>query len=347
MKRALVITSIYSPNQALKRFAESALKNAIDFYLIGDVKTPKDFSLKECKFYSLTDQAKLPFALSGLLPHNSYTRKNIGYLLAIKNGAEIIFESDDDNFPLDIFFQEKNLNPNAYVLRNKNWVNIYKYFTSENIWPRGFPLDHIKNAIPEISTLEKKSVRCPIQQGLADENPDVDAIYRLTQSLPIYFQGKDDFAVGNGTYCPFNTQSTLFFKEAFPLMYLPSTCNARLTDIWRGLIATRVAWTNDWYILFTKPTVYQERNAHDLMHDFKLEMDLYLHNAKLCEYLNNLDLKSGVNYIEKNMLSCYQKMIELKLIQKEELHLLDAWFNDISRYQERLSQAFENEYTTV
>jgi len=185
-------------------------------------------------------------------------------------------------------------------------------------------------------------VHCPIQQGLANENPDVDAIYRLTQPLPIYFHGEDNFAVGNGTYCPFNTQSTLFFKEAFPLMYLPSTCNARLTDIWRGLIATRVAWTNDWHILFTPPTVYQERNAHNLIHDFKLEIDLYLHNATLCEHLNNLDLKSGIYYLEQNMLSCYQKMIELALIQKKELQLLDAWFSDISRYREEFLHAVED-----
>ncbi len=33
-------------------------------------------------------------------PFNSYNRKNIGYLFAIKNGAKFIYDTDDDNEPL-------------------------------------------------------------------------------------------------------------------------------------------------------------------------------------------------------------------------------------------------------
>ena len=32
-----------------------------------------------------------------ICPENNYARKNIGYLYAIKNGAKLIFETDDDN----------------------------------------------------------------------------------------------------------------------------------------------------------------------------------------------------------------------------------------------------------
>jgi len=58
----------------------------------------------------------------------------------------------------------------------------YKYFTKNNIWPRGFALENIQDNLPKLKNLQM--LNCPIQQGLADENPDIDAIYRLTLPLP-------------------------------------------------------------------------------------------------------------------------------------------------------------------
>jgi hypothetical protein len=329
MKQALVITSIAAPNNALKQFAKACQQHDILFYVIGDKKSPAEFNLPGCEFWSISQQDKLPFQLSKTLPQNSYARKNLGYLLAIQAGTKVIFESDDDNFPKENFFTKKELLQHAHVIKDHGWINIYNYFTKENIWPRGFPLNHIKKATPALNEFAKAKTLCPIQQGLADENPDVDAIYRLTQPLPISFTGQDSIALGNNAWCPFNTQSTIFFEVAFPLLYLPSTCNMRVTDIWKSFVAQRIAWTNNWNILFTPSTVYQERNEHDLMKDFTMEIDGYLQNEALCQALMNLDLKSGEQHIQHNMLVCYEKMLELKLVQKEEMTLLNNWFEDI------------------
>ena len=38
-------------------------------------------------------------------------------------------------------------------------------------------------------------------------------------------------------YSPFNSQNTIWFKEIFPLLYLPVSCSMRATDIIRGLVA--------------------------------------------------------------------------------------------------------------
>lgn len=330
MKKALVITSIYAPNLPLKKFANLCHEKNIHFYLIGDTKTPENFELAHCDYWSIEKQKHLSFALSGKLPFASYSRKNLGYLLAIQNGADLIFESDDDNFPLDNFFANKRLMHDVPLSENHGWINVFKYFTAENVWPRGFPLGEIKNSSPAFDDLAKHPSYCPIQHGLSNDNPDVDAIYRLTQPLPVKFKRGSSVAVGNGSWCPFNTQSTAFFSAAFPLLYLPSTCNARLTDIWRGFIAARILWANQWAVLFTEPTVYQDRNAHDLMVDFKLEVDGYLHNDKLCKTLAALNLKSGEDGIEENMFQCYETMIALGLIQPSELKLLECWFMDLA-----------------
>ena len=83
--------------------------------------------------------------------------------------------------------------------------------------------------------LAVEQVDCPIQQGLADENPDVDAIYRLVLPLPVQFETGRRIALKRGVWSPFNSQNTAWWPDAFPLLYLPAYCSFRMTDIWRKL----------------------------------------------------------------------------------------------------------------
>jgi hypothetical protein len=326
---AVVITSISSPNNALKSIGKGCLKNNNSFSVIGDVKSPPNFSLKGCKFFSLEDQKKLPFKLASKCPANHYTRKNLGYLLAIKEGNEIIVETDDDNIPTGNFWIDRQRFQTAHFIENSGWINVYKYFSQNNIWPRGFPLEFIKNS-PSHQTQYPEIKDCPIQQGLADTNPDVDAIYRMTMELPILFDKRASIALGNNTWCPFNSQNTTWFRDAFPLLYLPSYCNFRMTDIWRSFVAQRICWTCGWHVSFHNATVYQERNEHNLLRDFHDEIPGYLNNGILCATLQELDLKQGTSYIFDNLRICYEKMIKCKWITDErELILLDSWIDDL------------------
>jgi hypothetical protein len=100
---------------------------------------------------------------------------------------------------------------------------------------------------------------------LADENPDVDAVYRMTSLLPRSFRSDRRVVLGAGVWSPFNSQNTTWWADAFPLMYLPEHCPFRMTDIWRSLVAQRIAWENGWNVLFHEPTVRQQRNEHDLL----------------------------------------------------------------------------------
>src|SRR6185369_7426051 len=119
-----------------------------------------------------------------------------------------------------------------------------------NIWPRGFSLNKIKDKPAAITEKNNTDFFCPVQQGLADENPDVDAMYRLIMELPVHFKKRTPVILGLNSICPFNSQNTTWFKQAFPLLYLPSYCSFRMTDIWRSFIAQRICAANGWYILF-------------------------------------------------------------------------------------------------
>jgi hypothetical protein len=80
-------------------------------------------------------------------------------------------------------------------------------------------------------------------------------------------------------------------------------------------------------ILFHDATVWQERNEHNLLADFKDELPGSLNNHLLVEKLESLTLRKGVEHIPENMLACYQVFIDMNLIDKIELDLIHAWIN--------------------
>jgi hypothetical protein len=46
---------------------------------------------------------KLPFNIVHLTPTNSISRKNIGYLFAVLQNAEVIFDMDEYNVPIPVY----------------------------------------------------------------------------------------------------------------------------------------------------------------------------------------------------------------------------------------------------
>lgn len=331
---ALVVTSIASPNRVLRELAAGSLEKGVPFIVVGDAASPVSFALDGCQFYSLEDQVKTGLKFAEKCPTRRYSRKNIGYLIAMQQGAEIIVETDDDNIPYDSFWQARQRQIVAPVVRDGGWLNVYRYFTDALIWPRGLPLNMVNQSLPSWDTLQAQPCDCPIQQGLANDNPDVDAIYRLLLPLPQSFQGDRQVALSTGTWCPFNSQNTSWWKDAFPLMYLPTYCSFRMTDIWRSFVAQAIAWVNDWSILFHEPTVWQERNEHNLMKDFELEIDGYLQNERLCAALAECSLKAGVKNIPENLLVCYEALVNLSLIDPQELNLLQSWLYDMKQFSQ-------------
>ena len=99
MKTAVVVTSISAPNAALRALAEGSSSHGFEFIVCGDTKSPPDFNLKGCRYLSVEDQVKTGLSFAEACPVRTYARKNIGYLLAIRDGAELIVETDDDNLP--------------------------------------------------------------------------------------------------------------------------------------------------------------------------------------------------------------------------------------------------------
>jgi len=329
---ALVVTSISGPNAVLKSLADGAAQHGIPFILIGDSKSPGTFDLPGCEFHGLAAQRELPFAFARLCHERSYTRKNIGYLLAMSRGTQFIIETDDDNYPREGFWSSRHPTVEGNRIATGDWLNAYAYFSETSIYPRGFPLEKLNPSAGRAGLPprgETTHVHCPIQQGLADANPDVDAIYRMLLPLPLDFDQAPPLILGPQTWCPFNSQNTTTFREAFPLLYLPTFCTFRMTDIWRSFIAQRILWACGWNLSFHSSTVWQERNEHDLLKDFADEIPGYLNNARIARTLDALELVSDPAAMGENLRRCYEALIGMGLIQAGELVLLDAWLDDV------------------
>jgi hypothetical protein len=325
----LIVTTINPPNRIMRALAQGAISKGWRFGVIGDAKTPDDFRLDGAVFVGIGAQLDMNLRFAEKCPLGHYSRKNIGYLLAIQNAARFIVETDDDNIPLPGFFAERERYLRVPSLRGHGWVNVYRYFYDELIWPRGLPLDSIQDSAPVFDELSTGRIDCPIQQGLADSNPDVDAVYRLTRPLPVRFRRDRRIALGSGSLCPFNSQNTTWWPDAYPLLYLPSYCSFRMADIWRSFVAQRIAWEFNWHILFHEATVEQERNAHDLLQDFADEIPGYLNNRRIANELVNLRLKPSLQAIPDNLLICYEALVVLGVLGIEELDLLQTWLHDL------------------
>jgi len=271
MKKFIVITSIFEPTEAVEKFA--ALKD-YKLIVVGDKKTPATWFAENAEYISVDQQERSGLNLSSTMPYNHYCRKMFGYLHAMKNGADIIIDTDDDNIPkMNWNFPEFKGSFDC-IPENSGHINIYEYYSDQKIWPRGFPLRLITTNTISKNNIYQKQSNVGIWQGLADEDPDVDAIYRLTSNAVCIFNDNPPVVLGNNTLCPFNSQNTAIRKELFPLLYLPTYVTFRFTDILRGLVAQPIMWLYDFQLGFTNATVVQKRNAHDFMKDFESEIPM-------------------------------------------------------------------------
>ena len=329
MKTGLVITTINQVNKNIKDIDFNCNSKKWDFYIIGDVKTPKNFKIKYGNYLNTDFQKKLKFKFSKICPFNSYARKNIGYLLLAKNRNDFIVETDDDNYPKKNFFRNRLLKHNTKKILNISWINIYKLFLSSDkyfIWPRGLPLDEINGDQIRLSN-KKYENNFYLQQGVCDLNPDVDAIYRMyKKKIDVKF--KDIKINIASSLTPFNSQNTTWHKSLLPLMYLPVTCTMRCTDIWRSLIALRILGINSMNIMFDGPIFFQKRNYHNLEKDFKDEISMYMNNKKIYDILKKLKLKKGIKNFDINLLSCYKILVKNNFFKKNEIIFLKAWLID-------------------
>jgi hypothetical protein len=324
MRKYIVITSINNPTNAVISFSKK-----LDYKLvvIGDKKTPADWFCENARYLSIKEQGKIGKYLNKILPYNHYCRKMIGYLYSIANDADFIIDTDDDNIPNDVWGFPENKETYAVINEGMGFINVYQLYTNMHIWPRGLPLSLINKRFNLENSIDEKCCNVGIWQGLADEDPDVDAIYRLTKNNTCIFNKRNPVVLGKGTISPFNTQNTIVTKELFPLMYLPTFVTFRFTDILRGLIAQPIMWLYGYQLGFTNANVVQKRNIHNYFEDFLSEIPMYKHSEEIVGIASDVITKD--DSIQNNLFNVYVELHTNNIVESKELVTLEAWLKDL------------------
>ena len=330
-KKCIIITTINNPTEAIKKY--SLIKD-FDLIIVADIKTNIDsYSNINCIFLSLEKQNKEFPEFSNLLPYNHYSRKNIGYLYAIKYDYEIIYDTDDDNIPFEKWINTLDNKYNIYELSNCKFINIYKFFSKLNIWPRGYPLNKVLEhySFSLIETNVNSDIA--IIQGLVDGDPDVDAIFRLTSidynSNILFDKNNNLYKLANETYPPANTQNTYWINKKFHfLLYIPSFVNFRFCDILKMYIAQKFIQHSNHKLAFIEPMVFQERNIHSLFNDFKDEIEMYINIEKLVNLLDSFSINNN-----KDIINFYKLLITENIIKNiKEIEILEEWIKIVNLY---------------
>jgi len=322
---AIVVTTIHPPGEAVRAFAGLDGHRLI---IVGDRRTPPGWACPGAEYLG-PDRPVGAGRLLPLLPFNHYGRKMLGYLRALETGARVIVDTDDDNIPKPGWSFPPFDGCPRRVRGDLGFVNIYRLFTGLRIWPRGFPLELVRSDAAIDFETGAADTRVGVWQGLVDEDPDVDAIYRLTVGEPCIFAPGDPVTLGPGTHCPFNSQNTAFRREVFPLLYLPVHVSFRFTDILRGMVAQPIMAAAGFRLGFTAANAVQRRNPHDPMVDFVQEIPMYRHARRALE-IARAETRADAS-MSDNLVATYRGLRGEGIVEDAELAPLEAWLDEVGR----------------
>jgi len=272
----IATTTINAPTKALKLFA----KNKNCKLIVALDKKSKPFDLKNSIILTTSYQEKKWPKLSKLVGWNCIQRRNFAILEAYERGAEAIALIDDDNIPLNNWFKNIHINKDLRckeVTTNKKIFDPVGYTNHNNLWHRGMPLELVNNRTYK---LKKKTIIKPdIQANFWNGDPDIDAVCRMLFKPECKFKNKL-FPFFSKKISPFNSQNTILSRRVIRDYFLFPHIG-RMDDIWASFYVT----AKKYKVIYGEPTVYQLRNVHNLIKDFKDEYIGYTNSLKLVEGL--------------------------------------------------------------
>ncbi len=318
--------------------------------VVGEEKGPENCSIVNSRFIYLPprEQSLFPFEIVRDSLNAAFTRRNVGYLYAIKNGAKVILDLDDDAIPIPVqgkyfpiedrkqsyvkasvpgddlsaFPHYKETKPDTS--ESFTW-NPYPYFGAKSAWPRGFP-----SKLLSTGRLRNKATRTTcyplVQQFLEDCNPDVDPNYYFQRPEPLYFDAHrtNKIVLPRGVFAPYNAQATVHLYEAFWGLLLPKTLSQQVSDVWRSYIVQSLFYLiPDACLMFSPPAVYREKYKQN----FTDGRPLYDNAFELIQAMKYLPLQFAS--FEEAVFKLYGRLSEERFLGEDDVEYVSAWINDL------------------
>lgn len=317
----IVVTTIFEP-KFLDGYVENLAKHGHDeagIIVIIDRKTPPSV-YERCGYHArhgrqvicptLDEQEQFLSrfgALAGRIPYDSDNRRNIGFLMALERGADVMITIDDDNFVMDDsdFVGEHLVAGTTTTLpqvsSSDGWINLCDMLQSNvasDIFPRGFP--YFARRTNRELTRAEVSADVAINVGLWLSDPDVDAMTRLTLGPHISAFRGDNILIGPNTWTPINTQNTAVIREAIAAYYyvrmgfsLGGLRIDRYGDILSGYLLQKAVKTRGAGIRVGTPIADHRRTPHNLFKDLYHELAGMVLLEEILPWLQELPLASG------------------------------------------------------
>lgn len=299
----------------------------VSFVVIPDRKSPPELYARceeyrrrgftiHCPTLEAQDAYLGRLGLGNLVPYDSDNRRNIGFLMALEAGSELLISIDDDNYcrPGEHFFREHAVAcaPEAEGISlssSTGWFNICDLLEIEpaNVYPRGFPYKYRHRKAELTQARQRGLVR--LNAGLWLLEPDLDAMtWLVSPARASRFKGTS-VLLGHGTWSPINTQNTSLHRDLivsyyyprmnYPLAGLPID---RFGDILSGYFCQACVRHMGHRVRVGTPMVDHRRNSHNYMRDASLEMGGVWLIEDLTDWLRDVRLQGGT-YDE-----CYESL---------------------------------------
>tara|TARA_Y100000389_G_scaffold59155_1_gene55205 strand:+ start:230 stop:1183 length:954 start_codon:yes stop_codon:yes gene_type:complete len=310
IEQYIVTTTIYSVSEAIKKFITFKDWKII---IVGDKKTPhSEYLLLEktypnVQYLTPEEQEKNYKEISNLIGWNNIQRRNIGFLEALKQNAQIIASVDDDNIPLDNWRNNIIIGKptNTYHYESKDTIvfDPIGVTNHNNLWHRGFPIQLLHNRNNNFK-ITRKTIIPDVQAMFWNGDPDIDALCRL-QFKPMCFFDDKYFPISTNVYSPFNSQNTIYSREALK-KYIVIPFIGRMDDIWGGYFLESL----NFKVVYTEASVFQDRNVQNLTKNLINEFIGYEKTLDLLIKLKQ-DSKNIYNFIPDNATQVMKKYMEI------------------------------------
>lgn len=237
---------------------------------------------------------------SWIVPRRSAGIRVYGFLKALEQETEFIWNLDDDCLPdgdpVEILEKHRE---------NLKETQMFKWFFVDRNYnrTRGMPYESITDNVTPV-----------VSHGTWTHNPDYDALHQLANKFEFE---PDDAIVPVGTYFAFSGMNYAFKPSVTNLVYhapygerIDGTKYpySRFDDIWMGVIFKKIADRFGLYIRSGYPQVKHDR-ASDPFRNLQQEAFAMPSNEQFWKYIDAIDI-SGANSVDGALLVISQHMID-------------------------------------
>ncbi len=223
-------------------------------------------------------------------------RRNFALLYAHDMHADVVAVVDDDNIPYEHWGKDlmvgRSIEVNRYTVDAPAFDPVGAT-NHKNLWHRGFPLELLSKR--DYTHSQWTHMIPDVQADFWNGDPDIDAICRMEHAPECAFQSRY-FPIAGSAMSPFNSQNIFLSSKVLKNYFLfPGV--GRMDDIW----ASYYVQAKGAKVVYGKPSVYQQRNPHNLIEDMKAEYLGYEHNLEIVN-----DPIMMLKYIPKKSIEAFE-----------------------------------------